>query len=181
MRIRQIPFTRFGHVALATGNHPLPLGIDLPGSAAAGTGHLLVFKLDGAKLLAEPATLRVFTKPPARRGTPETINRGQALYNLHCGRCHGGDLMSGGLVPDLRHLDPAKHDLFEEIVLDGILRGSGMVAFADVLSKEDSVAIQDYVLDGANTLWENEQSPRWWRDIKYWFYDAAAAVVSLFM
>ena len=89
--------------------------------------------------------------------------------------------MSSGLVADLRWLSSEKHDAFKAIVLDGALSGIGMVAFGDVLDAADVEAIQDYVLDGANTRWENDQSPEWWRDTKAWFMDSAAAVAVFFL
>ena len=85
-------------------------------------------------------------------------------------------MLSSGVVADLRWLSPEKHDAFKAIVLDGALSNIGMVAFDDVLDEADVEAIQDYVLDGANTRWENEQSPEWWRDTKAWFMDMVAAV-----
>ncbi len=157
------------------------LGIALPGAAPVGGGRMLVYKLDGVAQLPESTARLPLPEPPPRRGTAESVEKGGALYNEHCGRCHGAALLSGGLVADLRWLSPEKHDAFKAIVLDGALSGIGMVAFGDVLDAADVEAIQDYVLDGANTRWENDQSPEWWREAKAWFMDSAAAVAVFFL
>ena len=109
------------------------------------------------------------------------IARGESLYGAHCGRCHGGALMSSGLVPDLRQLSAAKHEVFEAIVLDGIFQGTGMVGFRDVLDEKDASAIQAYVIDVANARWEDALSPDWWRTLKAWVLDLVAAVVVWFL
>ncbi len=157
------------------------LPITMPGTAPVGGGRLLVYKLDGSAQLPESTALGPWSQPPPRRGTSESIEKGSALYNAHCSRCHGGALLSSGVVADLRRLSPEKHDVFKAIVLGGALSSIGMVAFDDVLDEADVEAIQDYVLDGANTRWENEQSPEWWQGTKAWFMDVAAAVAVFFL
>jgi quinohemoprotein ethanol dehydrogenase len=109
------------------------------------------------------------------------IEHGEALYAEHCGRCHGGALMSSAVVPDLRRLPAAKHAVFRRIVLDGILQGTGMVGFADVLDEADADDIQAYVLDVANDQWEESRLPGWWRETKAWVFDQAAGVIAWFM
>jgi cytochrome c-550 PedF len=39
------------------------------------------------------------------RGLPEAIKVGSSAYTQNCARCHGLDAVSGGMSPDLRHLD----------------------------------------------------------------------------
>ncbi|MDR3481783.1 MAG: cytochrome c-550 PedF [Burkholderiaceae bacterium] len=38
-------------------------------------------------------------------GLPEAIKVGSSAYTQNCARCHGLDAVSGGMSPDLRHLD----------------------------------------------------------------------------
>jgi quinohemoprotein ethanol dehydrogenase len=109
------------------------------------------------------------------------IEQGQMLYGQHCGRCHGGALMSSGVVPDLRNLSAEKHLIFSNIVLDGVFEDVGMVAFRDVLSEQDARAIQAYVLEAANDRWEADQQPGWWRALVGWVLDLVAAVVVWFL
>ncbi len=38
-------------------------------------------------------------------GLPEAIKIGSSAYTQNCARCHGLEAISGGMSPDLRHLD----------------------------------------------------------------------------
>ncbi|MEM8768832.1 MAG: c-type cytochrome, partial [Pseudomonadota bacterium] len=158
-----------------------PLTIDMPDTVRGQPGRLLVYRLGGDAQLPPPDEPPALVQPPPRQGTDEAVEMGSELYAAHCGRCHGGALMSSAVVPDLRRLSAAKHEIFRPIVLDGILQGTGMIGFADVLDESDADAIQAYVLDIANDHWEEAQLPAWWRDLKAWFYDLLAAVVLFFM
>ena len=159
----------------------IALMMNVPDSAPVRNGRLLVYKLDGAARLPATTTTISLPEPPPRRGTSESIGKGQALYNTHCGRCHGIALMSSGLVADLRRLTTEKHEAFNAIVLDGILSATGMVGFGDVLSETDVEAIHDHVLDAANTRWESEQSSPWWRETKAWIMDKVGAAIAVFL
>jgi quinohemoprotein ethanol dehydrogenase len=50
-------------------------------------------------------------------------------------------LTSKALLPDLRELSYEKHQIFDQIVLGGVLQARGMASFSDVLSREDVNAI----------------------------------------
>jgi PQQ-dependent dehydrogenase (methanol/ethanol family) len=170
------------YVAVMAGWGGAPaLSFDLPDTLKGQNGRLLVFRLDGTEELPEPVAPPAREQPPERTGTEEGIARGGSLYNEHCGRCHGAAMMNGTLVPDLTRMSAEKHRIFKPIVLDGILQGTGMVSFADVLDGADTDDIQAYVLDVANNRWEDEQLPAWWRSLKAWFYDLVAAVVAWYM
>ncbi len=119
---------------------------------------LLVFKLDGEASLPPPPEPEPVPEPPAPRGTPEQIRHGAVLYNEVCYGCHGFKASSGGTIPDLRYMNPESHDLFKEIVLEGILSANGMVSFADVLSEEDAEAIHAYIIHRANEDWNKQQA-----------------------
>jgi PQQ-dependent dehydrogenase (methanol/ethanol family) len=158
-----------------------PLTFDLPETARGGKGALLVFTLNGQAERSAPEPAPDRPRPPERSGTPAMIEQGQMLYGQHCGRCHGGALMSSGVVPDLRNLSAEKHLIFSNIVLDGVFEDVGMVAFRDVLSEQDARAIQAYVLEAANDRWEADQQPGWWRALVGWVLDLVAAVVVWFL
>jgi quinohemoprotein ethanol dehydrogenase len=49
-------------------------------------------------------------------------------------------------------MPPATYELFEQIVLGGLLRDNGMASFADVLQPEDVRAIQAYLKAETNRL-----------------------------
>jgi quinohemoprotein ethanol dehydrogenase len=119
-------------------------------------GRVIALKLDGgtvpqpAQLPAEP-----FPQPPAHEGPAARIAAGEVLYNRFCGRCH---MLDRGILPDLRRLTPAKHELFYDIVLNGVLAGAGMARWDDVLSRADAEAIHAYVVDEAWRAFEAQKA-----------------------
>lgn len=122
-------------------------------------GRILTFKL-GAKLRLPPVKpAAAVPKPPQLTASAEEIAHGKVVYHRYCGVCHGSGVKGGGVIPDLRHMPEGKHLVFEDIVLGGILKGRGMVSFADVLTKEDSKAIQGYVISEAHRLQKEPNYP----------------------
>jgi quinohemoprotein ethanol dehydrogenase len=122
-----------------------------------GPPRLLVFKLGGtAHLPPMPVTsMRVpeLVAPPALTGTPEQVALGEGLYAAHCALCHGAGARGG--VKDLRHMEPATHAAFIDIVLGGARARNGMASFADTLSPAEAEAIHHYLISRARADWEN--------------------------
>ncbi len=115
---------------------------DSPARSYDNVGRLLVFKLGGGEVPLPPKRVPPAAKPTFTLATTDAeVQQGIGLYRLFCGRCHGM-LTSKSTIPDLRELSDAKHQLFEQIVLGGILAPNGMASFADLLKKEDVRAIQ---------------------------------------
>jgi len=118
-------------------------------------GRVLAWKLGGKA--AMPAVKRRTPSPidapdlsfPTQSARAETVARGRALYSKHCLRCHGVGAHSSGLYPDLRHASRAVHAGWNDVVLGGTRASMGMASFADVLSPEESLAIQAYVIERA--------------------------------
>lgn len=83
------------------------------------------------------------------RGDPKAIEIGASGYNQNCARCHGLEAISGGLAPDLRHLETGSEgdEWFSHRVQGGaIINGvTKMPSFAGVLSQEALWAIRAYV------------------------------------
>ena len=121
-----------------------------------GRPRLMVFKLGGtAQLPPMPATSFVVPElapPPAFTGTPEQVAQGEQLYAANCALCHGAAARGG--VKDLRHMMPATHAAFLDIVLGGARAQNGMASFADVLSREQAEAIHHYLISRAHADWE---------------------------
>ena len=115
-------------------------------------GRILTFKLGGKVDLPAIEPAAPIPEPPVLTASAEQIAHGKIKYAQYCGVCHGAGVKSGGVIPDLRHTQPAKHMAFREIVIDGILRDSGMVGFKDVLTEDDVTAIQGYVISEAHKL-----------------------------
>ena len=54
------------------------------------------------------------------------------------------------MTPDLRWSSGQTHEMWQDIVLGGVLRERGMVSFSAYLTPEDAEAIRQYVLAEAN-------------------------------
>ena len=115
-------------------------GVNLLGN---NDGRVLAFKVGAAGLMpTNEKRDRTIPPPPALDATPEQVAAGRSLYNDYCLYCHGFSVASSFLVPDLRYMAPERHAAFEEIVLRGTLRGTGMPAFPDVLEPDDLVPLR---------------------------------------
>lgn len=83
------------------------------------------------------------------RGNEKAIEIGSSGYNSNCARCHGLEVKSGGLAPDLRYLE--EDDYGDEWYLMRIRKGSSqngavkMPGFEDILSQEAMWAIRAYI------------------------------------
>jgi alcohol dehydrogenase (cytochrome c)/quinohemoprotein ethanol dehydrogenase len=124
---------------------------------------MLAFKLGGkASLPSAPEFMPRALTPPRATASPATVKEGEELYQQYCGNCHGDVAVSGGVLPDLRYSGMLKNDVWFGVVLDGLLKQAGMVAFAKELSKEDATAIREYVIYRANQSLEetsNQKKP----------------------
>ena len=88
--------------------------------------------------------------------TEADVSAGQTLYADNCIGCHGFDVVTGGITPDLRRTTNDVHAVFEEIVIGGQRAALGMPSFADRLNAEEVRQIQAYVLARAReTAGEN--------------------------
>lgn len=120
-----------------------------------GRPRLLVFRLGGTAQLppmpTESFAVPELAPPPPLAASPEVVARGEVLFGTHCAICHGNAARGG--VKDLRHMSPATHAAFADIVLGGTRARNGMASFADVLSAEETEAIHHYLIARANQDW----------------------------
>lgn len=83
-------------------------------------------------------------------GNPTAIEVGASAYNQNCARCHGLEMISGGIAPDLRHVptDQEGDDLFKERMQQGAQRNGMtlMPKFAGLLPQETLWAIRAYMV-----------------------------------
>lgn len=84
------------------------------------------------------------------RDNETAIKIGASGYNQNCARCHGLEAISGGLAPDLRHLD--KGDDGDEWYIDRVRHGAKkpdgstmMPGFEGTLNQEAMWAIRSYI------------------------------------
>jgi quinohemoprotein ethanol dehydrogenase len=118
---------------------------------APGVGNvsrLLVFKLGGKDTLPPlPEKSQVVSRIPKPVDVPATdLASGQQMFGTYCSVCHGVGAISGGLIPDLRKSDEARRGLFQQIVLDGVLKPLGMPSFKDTLEPAEVEKIKQYVM-----------------------------------
>jgi len=124
-----------------------PLTKDMVAYHRDNEGRIIALRLDGGPVPLPPElTIEPYPQPPAREGPPAKVANGEVLYNRFCGRCH---MLDRGVLPDLRRLTPVKHEMFYDIVLNGVLAGAGMGRWDDVLSRADAEAIHAYIVDEA--------------------------------
>ena len=122
------------------------LALALSASVAFGHGDVQPQPVDTGGL----ATLgEAWREENPYRGDAKAITIGDSGYNQNCARCHGLQVVSGGLAPDLRYLPLGKEgdEYFVERVRHGaIINGrTKMPAFEGVLSQEALWAIRTYI------------------------------------
>jgi quinohemoprotein ethanol dehydrogenase len=112
---------------------------------------ILAFKLGGDAELPPLPAQPLTGPPPDAFGSPEQVAAGAGLYTKHCSVCHGVGVISGGVLPDLRHSAIAgSADAFSGVVLGGNLLDRGMASFAEVLGEEEAEAIRAFIAFQAN-------------------------------
>lgn len=79
----------------------------------------------------------------------EAIEIGASGYNQNCARCHGLEVISGGLAPDLRFLEAEEYgdEWYIERFTAGYSQGgtTKMPAFGELLGQDAAWAIRTYV------------------------------------
>jgi mono/diheme cytochrome c family protein len=112
---------------------------------------VLAFKLGGTASLPEPVVPEIVSAPEVS-ADEETLAEGSLLYDTICRTCHGFDVVSGGMVPDLRYMSAQTHLEFDAIVLGGSRAEQGMASFADSLTPEENAAIYAYIVGESQKL-----------------------------
>ncbi|GJE25814.1 cytochrome c-550 PedF [Methylobacterium organophilum] len=124
----------------------LALGLALAQGAARAHGDVQPQPVDTAGL--EPLGTEWKSENPYR-GNEKAIAIGSSGFNQNCARCHGLQMISGGLAPDLRYLPQGKEgdEYFVERMRHGaVINGvTKMPAFEGVLSQEALWAIRSYI------------------------------------
>lgn len=120
-----------------------------PASAAykfGNDGRILAFKLDGGPMpQREPLpALEPIPEPPPLTVSDDVVKQGAELFRAYCSHCHAN--APRGYPPDLRRMSAERHQLFEDIVLKGLLRPLAMPQWDDVLSEQEVEAIHAYII-----------------------------------
>ena len=140
------------YIAVQTGWGGGGWGFVPPYAAAYSKGNanrILVFKLGGeeVRMPDDLPPLQPAPEPPAQLpgATPATIAMGSGLFTENCSICHSNQPRAP--LPDLRRMQPGTHDVFDRIVLEGLLTPNGMPRFDDVLKPEQIKAIHAFLID----------------------------------
>ena len=123
-----------------------------PWRGVRNVNRVLTFKLGGDTVLPPPGKIERVLDPPPATADPQTVAQGKKLYDRYCYGCHGLGLEGGGVLPDLRYSDRTVHEAWADIVVDGALDDQGMRSFANAFGPQEALAIQAYVVEGANAL-----------------------------
>jgi quinohemoprotein ethanol dehydrogenase len=129
------------------GGEPLPPVAEHASLTYSNEGRLLVFKVGGDAALPAP-TIRDRSIPERDRKGIDTLSiaRGEIAYNENCAVCHGFLVRSGGAIPDLRRMSDETIAIWDQIVIDGLWSANGMAGFGDVLTRDQSGDLLNYVL-----------------------------------
>jgi len=118
-------------------------------------GRMIAFKLDGGEVPKPPVKdWPKQPKPPARIGDEKMIAQGASDFFWNCSFCHRN--IGEGMVPNLNNMGEGKHQIFDKIVLEGLLRPNGMPTFEGILNEEQVRGIQAYLIDSAWTVYESD-------------------------
>lgn len=110
---------------------------------------VLTFAIDGKAPPLPPLNREAAAPldPPAQFADAGTIERGRMIYLNTCAACHGGNVKTAGIVPDLRRSAAiADKQTFYAIVGEGALASQGMVSFKDNYSPAQIEAIRAFII-----------------------------------
>ncbi|MGB5075939.1 MAG: PQQ-dependent dehydrogenase, methanol/ethanol family [Sphingorhabdus sp.] len=129
-------------------------------SAIPNIPRLIVLKLGGkAALPALPPMPDYVWEPPVQVGTATGIAAGQSNFQRYCLVCHGPGAVGNGVLPDLRKSGTiADSATWKSVVIDGVLKGNGMVSFASVLTSQEAEEVRAYVISRAHYAKANESA-----------------------
>ncbi|MFT5574623.1 MAG: quinohemoprotein ethanol dehydrogenase [Bermanella sp.] len=149
------------YIAVASGwggTFALIYGGLFPAESAPGVGRLMVFKLGGKAQLPAIAERHLSRPtPPAQSANSSMLVAGEVLYAGNCIVCHGDNVVSSGLLPDLRWTPLlAVPEAWNSVILGGARAGQGMPSFGSKLSKDDTESIRQYVISQAHKPFEDQ-------------------------
>jgi quinohemoprotein ethanol dehydrogenase len=156
--------TQYVSVLAGWGGGGVIEGADAGISAAShyeNQGQLFTFAVGATEPLPEIPRLQLAIADPLPEldAPPGAADAGESHFQRYCLPCHGIDAVTSGVVPDLRYASLETHAQFADIVLGGIRAHMGMASFADVLDRDEVLAIQAYVIQRARETKAKEDTP----------------------
>lgn len=150
------------YVAVMAGYGGAPTSFYAPDAAFyeyQNNGRILAFKLNGGDTPIPPKQMKYNTpEPPKKEIKPDLVTKGAAIYYNYCETCHGG-FGTGHYSqhPDLSKMSQGTHDLFNKIVLEGLLSSAGMANFSNSLDVEETEAAHQYLIKLQTEQYEKEK------------------------
>jgi cytochrome c-550 PedF len=140
-------FRNFAVAALVVGAVGLGLCVGIAQQARAH-GNVTPQAIDTTGL--EPIGTEWRTENPYKQDNARALEIGQSGYGNNCARCHGLQVISGGIAPDLRYLEKGKigDEWFIQRIRHGAKNQDGatiMPAFEEFFSQEAMWAIRTYI------------------------------------
>jgi quinohemoprotein ethanol dehydrogenase len=122
---------------------------------------ILTFSVGGASITPSPprrSSLPLRDEPPLpRTGSSERVRAGRDLFVMHCARCH--TLNSAAISADLtRSATLYSIDALRATVLRGALSSAGMARFDDVITDNDLLALQAYLVHETWNAYDEEHA-----------------------
>jgi quinohemoprotein ethanol dehydrogenase len=119
---------------------------------------ILTFALDGKRTLPDRTPFKaVAAEDPEFRPNAAAAAAGMETYIRRCFICHGGDVISGGIAPDLRTSAViTDKDAFTSVVHEGMLVPNGMPRFEE-LSETERENLRQYLRTQADVLRKKDQ------------------------
>jgi mono/diheme cytochrome c family protein len=113
---------------------------------------VLVYKLGGTAKLDDYLVLETDRIPPTDDfGSVQQVELGRVLYDRNCMVCHGPQVVSSGVVLDLRWAQsPATQESFADVVLGGKYASAGMAAFEGKLTPPEVESIRAFIVSRAH-------------------------------
>lgn len=122
-------------------------------------GRIITFRLEGHATPLPPKRILITTpRPPEMPVKESLVNSGAPLYWTYCSPCHGGfgkDHRSNH--PDLSKLSEAKHKVFNEIVIGGLISQYGMASFSNSLTEQQVESIHHFLVLEQDKNFRREQ------------------------
>jgi quinohemoprotein ethanol dehydrogenase len=132
------------------GESSLPFGAISGPQGKFNISRVLVFELGADAVLPVIESVeQALPAPGLAVASAERVEQGRAIYDLYCAFCHGGNAISGGIVPDLRYRIAELTPAWQSIVFEGALSANGMPAWNEYMTADEVDAIQAYVLHEA--------------------------------
>ena len=153
------------YVAVMAGYGGAPTSFYAPDAAFyeyQNDGRILAFKLKGGDTPIPPKQMKFSTpEPPKKDIKPDLVAKGAVIYYNYCETCHGGfGTNHYSQHPDLSKMPQGTHDLFNKIVLEGLLSSAGMANFSNSLDAEETEALHHYLIKLQTEQYEKENVPK---------------------